>query len=74
LDLAEAAVRLARTAGFTYLQHVVALLCAVRDGELVALPSPCDLTEIRRARTEGLPVHLVAHENVLVFRKEGDRD
>ena len=48
MDLAEVTVRLARTAGFTYLQHVVALRCAVRDGELVARPSALQFTQTRK--------------------------
>jgi integrase len=39
LDLAGLTVALAREAGFTYLQHVVALHVAIRDGELVGRPS-----------------------------------
>ena len=73
MDLAEVTVRLARTAGFTYLQHVVALRCAVRDGELVARPSALQFTQTRRARASGLPVHLLVHHDVAVLRKEGSR-
>jgi hypothetical protein len=73
LDLAEATVRVARAAGFVYLQHVVALGCAVRDGELVVQPSALQLTETRRARASGLSVHLLVHHDVVVLRREDGR-
>jgi modification methylase len=67
LDLATITVELATRAGFQYLQHVVALLAAVRDGELYARPSFWQLTQTRKARARGEPAHLVVHENVSVF-------
>ena len=68
-DLAGATVRLAHQVGFRYLQHVVALLAGVRDGGLVARPSFWQVTQLRAAHDRGWPVHLVAHEDVLVFAK-----
>jgi len=67
LDLATVTVELATQAGFQYLQHVVALLAAVRDGRLHARPSFWQLTQTRKARARGEPAHLVVHEAVLVF-------
>jgi modification methylase len=67
LDLATITVELATQAGFQYLQHVVALLAAVRDGELHARPSFWQLTQTRKARARGQPAHLVVHEDVSVF-------
>ena len=69
LDLAGTTVALARSAGFGYLQHVVALHAAVRDGTLVSRPSFWQLTQTRHARTRGEPAHLVAHEDVCVFTR-----
>jgi tRNA G10 N-methylase Trm11 len=69
LDLAALTVALARIAGFLYLQHVVALHAAVRDGDLVGRPSYWQLAAVRAARAKGLAVHLVAHEDVTVFVK-----
>jgi modification methylase len=66
-DLATITVELATQAGFQYLQHVVALLAAVRDGQLHARPSFWQLTQTRKARTRGQPAHLVVHEDVSVF-------
>jgi modification methylase len=67
LDLATLTVALATRAGFAYLQRVVALLAAVRDGRLRARPSFWQLTQTRRARARGQPAHLVVHEDVSVF-------
>ncbi|HET9732261.1 MAG TPA: DNA methyltransferase [Acidimicrobiales bacterium] len=69
LDLAALTVRLGQAAGFDYLQHVVALHTAVRDGALVGRPSYWQLTAVRAARAQGAPVHLVAHEDVIVLAK-----
>jgi DNA modification methylase len=67
LDLAGLTVTLATAAGFTYLQHVIALHAAIRDGDLVARPSYWQTTQIRHARGRGEPAHLVAHEDVTSF-------
>jgi modification methylase len=68
-DLAAATVELAERAGFGYLQHLIALHAAVRDGQLVARPSFWQLTQTRRARARGEPAHLVVHEDVLVLTR-----
>jgi modification methylase len=66
-DLATVTVRLAEAAGLGYLQHIVALHTAIRDGALVARPSFWQLTQTRKARAKGEPAHLVVHEDVLIF-------
>src|SRR6266545_7379277 len=71
-DLATVTVQLATQAGFAYLQHVVALLAAVRDGDLHARPSFWQLTQTREARARGQPAHLVVHEDVLVFTRPAE--
>jgi modification methylase len=68
-DLAAATINLAEQVGFGYLQQIIALHAAVRDGGLVARPSFWQLTQTRRARARGEPCHLVVHEDVLVFTK-----
>ena len=68
-DLAGETVRLAEQAGYQYLQHVIALLAAVRDSTLHARPSFWQLTQTRRARQHGQPASLLVHEDVLVFQK-----
>ena len=67
-DLAGLTVQLTQAAGFAYLQHVIALHAAVRDGDLLARPSFWQLTQTRKARQRGEPAHLIAHEDVLAFR------
>jgi modification methylase len=66
-DLATATIMLAQQAGFGYLQHIIALHTAVRDGRLVPRPSFWQLTQTRKAHARGEPAHLVIHEDVLVF-------
>jgi len=68
-DLAAATVRLAQQAGLVYLQHVIALRAGIRDGRLVAPPSLRQRINTRNARARGVPVHLPAHEDVLVFQR-----
>jgi DNA modification methylase len=68
-DLAGETVTLAQQAGYQYLQHVIALLAAVRDSELHARPSFWQLTQTRRALGRGEPASLLVHEDVLVFAK-----
>lgn len=68
IDLAAATRRLAAGAGFDYLQHVVAL-AGLRDEGLVGRPSFWPLTHTRRARAKVDPLHLVVHEDVLMFAK-----
>ena len=70
VDLAGTTVTLAREAGFSYVQHVVALHAAVRDSTLVARPSFWQTTQVRRAHDRGDPAHLVVHEDVCVLAKE----
>lgn len=69
LDLAGDTIDLCRGAGLLYWQHVIALLAAIRNDELVPRPSFWQLTATRRALTRGDRAHLVCHEDVLVFRK-----
>lgn len=73
LDLASITIDAAQNAGFGYLQHNIALHAALRDGDLVSRPSFWQLSQTQRARAAGLPLHLVAHEDVLVFIKEAAR-
>ena len=67
LDLAGLTVALAEQAGFTYLQHVVALHAAVREGDLVARPSFWQRTQTQKAAARGDAAHLVVHEDLCVF-------
>ncbi|WTW93426.1 DNA methyltransferase [Streptomycetaceae bacterium NBC_01309] len=55
--------------GLEFDQRCVALLAAVRGGELVARPSFFALHNARKARDAGQPQAIIAHEDVLVFSK-----
>jgi DNA modification methylase len=68
-DLAGTTVSLAQAVGFTYLQHVVAVHAAIRDGGLVARPSFWQRNAIGKAHQRGEPTHLVVHEDLAVLRK-----
>lgn len=69
LDLAGSTVELCQATGLRYWQHVIALHAAVRDDRLAPRPSFWQLSTIRKALARGERVHLVCHEDVLVFRK-----
>jgi hypothetical protein len=67
VDLPSAVIGAGLRAGLTPVDRCVALLAAVRDGGLVARPSFFQLQAVRKARAAGTPMHLIAHEDVLVF-------
>lgn len=68
VDLPSAVVAAGRAAGLTPVERCVALLAAVRGGRLMARPSFFQLQQVRKARAGGLPMHLIAHEDVLVLQ------
>jgi modification methylase len=68
-NLAGDTVELCQHAGLLYWQHVIALHAAIRDSELVPRPSFWQLSTTRKALARGERLHLVCHEDVLVFRK-----
>ncbi|MEU5673632.1 DNA methyltransferase [Micromonospora sp. NPDC047753] len=69
VDLPSAVIAAGLRAGLVPTERCVALLAAVRDGQLVARPSFFQLQQVRKARSSGLPMHLIAHEDVLIFVK-----
>ncbi|MGC4815107.1 TRM11 family SAM-dependent methyltransferase [Micromonospora sp. DT228] len=69
VDLPSAVIAAGLRAGLVPTERCVALLAAVRDGQLVARPSFFQLQQVRKARTSGVPMHLIAHEDVLIFTK-----
>jgi modification methylase len=68
VDLPSAVIGAGIRAGLTPVDRCVALLAAVRDDQLVARPSFFQLQAVRKARRAGTPMHLIAHEDVLVFQ------
>ena len=69
IDLPSAVIAAGTTAGLVSVERAVALLAVVRDGRLVARPSFFQLSSVRKARAAGVPMHLLAHEDVLVLRR-----
>jgi modification methylase len=67
VDLPSAVIAAGNAAGLTPIERCIALLSAVRDGHLVARPSFFQLQQVRKARALGVPMHLIAHEDVLVL-------
>ena len=55
----------------TLFERNIALLAGVRDDSLVPRASFFQLDQVRKARARGLPRHLLAHEDLLVFRYPG---
>ncbi|GAA3449642.1 TRM11 family SAM-dependent methyltransferase [Dactylosporangium matsuzakiense] len=69
VDLPSAVIGAGVRAGLVPTERCVALLAAVRDGQLIARPSFFQLHSVRKARASGTPMHLIAHEDVLIFTK-----
>ncbi len=69
IDLPGELFTAAASVGLEPVQRCVALLAAVRDGQLIHRASMFALMAVRRARTAGIPVALVAHEDVFILRK-----
>ncbi|MGH3832280.1 MAG: hypothetical protein ACRDRS_17860, partial [Pseudonocardiaceae bacterium] len=56
-------------AGLVPVERCVALLARVAEHDLVARGSFFQRDFIRKQRAAGLPLHLIAHEDVLVFQR-----
>ena len=57
----------------TLFERNIALLAAVRGDRLIPRASFFQLNQVRKARAKGMPRHVVAHEDLLVFRRPEDR-
>jgi 23S rRNA G2445 N2-methylase RlmL len=68
VDLPSAVFTAGIAAGLQPVERCVALLAALRGGRLIPRASFFQLHQIRRARQAGIPLHLIAHEDVLVLR------
>ncbi|WP_055548981.1 TRM11 family methyltransferase [Streptomyces sp. NBRC 110028] len=69
IDLPSAVLAAGRTAGLIPTERCVALLAGIRDSRLIARPSFFQMKNIGDARRQGIPLHLVQHEDVLVFTR-----
>jgi SAM-dependent methyltransferase len=70
VDLPGALVKAASASGFRLVERDVAVLAALRDDELVPRASFFQLKDVRKARLAGVPQRVIAHEDVLVFRRQ----
>jgi tRNA G10 N-methylase Trm11 len=61
--------RIAEAAGLVPFERNVALLVGLRGERLVGRPSFFQLDRVRKARARGLPLRIIAHEDVLVFQR-----
>jgi modification methylase len=68
-NLSGETITLCQEAGLLYWQRVIGLLASVRDDELIMRPSFWQTLHARRRRAKGDRTQVVAHEDVLVFRK-----
>ena len=68
VDLPAAVIAAGARAGLVPVARCVALLAGLRGGRLIARPSFFQLDNLRRARRQGQPWHLIVHEDVLIFR------
>jgi tRNA G10 N-methylase Trm11 len=69
IDLPGELLAVARSVGLQPVERCAAMLAAVRDGQIIHRASMFGLMAVRRTRADGIPVHLVAHEDVLVLRR-----
>ncbi len=74
VDLPSMIIEAAENAGFRHVERCVALLAGFRDGRLQARPSFLQLAHVRKARSIGQTLHLISHEDVLIFRARAEPD
>ncbi len=69
IDLPSQIIACGQAAGLVPVERCVALLARVADRELVARGSFFQRDFIRKQREQGLPLHLISHEDVVVLAK-----
>jgi modification methylase len=69
VDFPAAVSQAAQAAGLVPFERNVALLAGLRGDQLVSRCSFFQLDYVRKARTAGIRLQVIAHEDVLVFRK-----
>ncbi|SCF19514.1 DNA methylase [Micromonospora viridifaciens] len=70
IDLPGEFLAVAQQVGLIPVQRAAAMLAAVREGQIVHRASMFAMMAVRKSREDGIPVHLVAHEDVLVLRRD----
>jgi modification methylase len=68
VDFPSALLRAGERAGLVVFERNVALLVGLQGDRLVGRPSFFQLDRVRKARAQGVPLRVIAHEDVLVFR------
>ncbi|MCX2948955.1 TRM11 family SAM-dependent methyltransferase [Lentzea sp. NEAU-D7] len=68
IDLPSQILTCGRNAGLIPVERCVALLARVAEHDFVARGSFFQRDFLRKQREAGLPLHLIAHEDVLIFR------
>jgi hypothetical protein len=71
IDLPGMTMAAATATGLVPVERCIALLARVNGSGLITRPSLFQLTAVRNARAAGVPLHVIAHEDVLVLRKPG---
>jgi modification methylase len=69
VDLPGQLTEVAEAAGLVLFERNAALLVGLRRDRLVPRPSFFQLDRVRKARARGLRLRIIAHEDVLVFRR-----
>jgi modification methylase len=69
VDLPGQLTQVAEATGLVLYERNAALLVGLREDRLVPRPSFFQLNQVRKARSHGLPLRIIAHEDVLVFRQ-----
>ncbi|HVA62026.1 MAG TPA: DNA methyltransferase [Mycobacteriales bacterium] len=69
IDLPGQLARTGEQAGLVLFERNAVLLCGLREDRLVPRVSFFALDQVRRARTRGIPRSVIAHEDLLVFRR-----
>jgi len=68
VDFPGALVRAGEQAGLVAFERNVALLVGLNHDRLVGRPSFFQLDRVRKARAQGVPLRVIAHEDALIFR------
>jgi modification methylase len=69
VDFPAALVDAGERAGLVAFERNVALLVGLNGDRLVGRPSFFQLDGVRKARARGVPLRVIAHEDVVVFRR-----
>jgi modification methylase len=69
IDLPGELFTAALSVGLEPVERCAAMLAAVRDGQIINRAAVFALMAVRKARADGIPVSLVAHEDVYVLRR-----